>query len=348
MIRLKDIAQQAGVSVMTVSKVLRDAPDISVKTKARIRVLAQQMGYLPDSLAQGLRTRKTKLLGVVIPTITHPVFARVLLALEERAHETGYELVITHTLSLAEREEIVIRRLLSHRVDGLLISPVYRPTPSAPIYEELRRCGTPVVILGPVAPFCAHFANVQGDEFRDTYNMTRHLLDLGHKRIAYFSGPNLLPWAQERLEGYRKALRDAQIEPDDRLIFSAGCTVEEGEKTTCQWLAESTATTAIQAVNDLVAIGAANVLFHHGLRVPDDVSIAGFGNFMVSEYYRVPLTTVRQPKHRLGNAAMNVLLRLIGGEKPTLEKLPSEIIIRKSTSSPHSAQATSNSVGARR
>src|SRR5204863_3858429 len=119
MVRLKDIANRAGVSVMTVSKVMRDAPDISANTKARIRALAQQMGYVPDSLAQGLRTRTTKLFGLVISAMTNPIFARVVMAIEERAHELGYEVILSHTLNIPEREDAAVRRLISRRVDGL-------------------------------------------------------------------------------------------------------------------------------------------------------------------------------------------------------------------------------------
>ena len=133
MIRLKDIAKRAGVSVMTVSKVLRDAPDISAATKGRIKLLAQQMGYVPDSNAQSLRTRTSRFLGVIIPATTEPASARVLLALEERAHEMGYELILAHSLNQEEREAASIQRLLSRRVDGLFIWPVYRMRPDAPI-----------------------------------------------------------------------------------------------------------------------------------------------------------------------------------------------------------------------
>src|SRR5438132_3971965 len=131
MIRLKDIAERAGVSIMTVSKVLRDAPDISAATKTRVRQLAQQMGYVPDSLAQGLRTRRTKLLGLVIPSSENPLFSRIILAIEECAYDRGYEILLAHSLNSAEREESVIRRLLSRRVDGFLIAPVYRLGPKA-------------------------------------------------------------------------------------------------------------------------------------------------------------------------------------------------------------------------
>src|SRR5579871_463925 len=123
MIRLKDIAKRAGVSVMTVSKVLRDAPDISATTKSRIRALAREMGYVPDSNAQSLRTRTTRFLGVVISSTTNPIFARILLAIEERAHEHGFELILAHTFNREEREEECIKRLLARRVDGIFISP---------------------------------------------------------------------------------------------------------------------------------------------------------------------------------------------------------------------------------
>ena len=126
MVRLKDIAQVVGVSVMTVSKALRDEPDVSAATKARIKALAQQMGYVPDSSAQGLRTKTTKLLGLVIPATTNPIYARMVFAIEERAHELGYDVLLAQTENKPEREDACLRRLLSRRVDGLFITPVYR------------------------------------------------------------------------------------------------------------------------------------------------------------------------------------------------------------------------------
>ena len=126
MVRLKDIAQQAGVSIMTVSKALRDAADVSAGTKTRIKLLAQQMGYVPDSSAQGLRTRSTRLFGLAVSSMTNPIFSRVVLAIEERAYELGYDVLLAHTLNIPEREEACIRRFLSRRVEGIFISPVYR------------------------------------------------------------------------------------------------------------------------------------------------------------------------------------------------------------------------------
>src|SRR5580698_1565298 len=138
MVRLKDIAQLTGVSVMTVSKALRDEPDVSAETKAKIKSLAQQMGYVPDSSAQGLRTKTTKLFGLVIPATTNQIYARIVFAIEERAHELGYDILLAHTHNKPEREEVVLRHLLSRRVDGLFISPVYRYEAEARIYQEIR------------------------------------------------------------------------------------------------------------------------------------------------------------------------------------------------------------------
>ncbi len=337
MIRLKDIAARAGVSMMTVSKALRDESDIAAATKARIRALAEEMGYTPDAFAQALRSRRSKLFGVVVSALTNPVYARTLMAIEEQAHELGYQLLFSQTLNLPDREHKVIRHLLSRRVDGLFITPVYRLDPTAVIYEELRKRGTPVVLLGHKAPFCQQFVNVETDDLAASYAATRHLLELGHRRIAFFGGSPAVPAAQERLEGYRRALRESDIQPDDRLIFAAGGTIEEGEKAALQMLNETPGATAVQAVNDLVAIGAATVFLQQGLRIPHDLSLVGFGNVLISEHFRVPLTTVRQPKFRLGAAAMDSMLRVLRGEQPNTKRLPAELAIRDSTGPPPTA-----------
>lgn len=334
MIRLKDIADRAGVSVMTVSKVMRDAPDISVKTKVRVRQLALQMGYSPDTVAQNLRSKKTKLFGLVIPAATNPIYARIVMALEEQAHEGGYDLLIGHSLNIPEREAAVIRRLLSRRVDGLFLAPVYRLEPNAAIYDELLRRNVPTVLLGHRAPFCEKFVNVETDDISASHMAANHLLELGHRRIAFLTGPPVAPGSQERLEGYRRALREANIAWDDRLIFTAGSTIEEGEKAALQLLDERPSATAVQAVNDLVAIGAATIFLKQGLRIPQDMSVVGFGNVLVSEHFRVPLTTVRQPKLRLGAAAMEQMIRLLRNERPQTQRLPAQIVIRDSTAKP--------------
>ncbi len=331
MVRLKDIAEQARVSVMTVSKALRDAPDVSARTKTRIKLLAQQLGYLPDSTAQGLRTRTTKLFGLAISSMTNPIFSRVVLAIQERAHELGYDILLAHTLNIPEREEACLRRFISRRVEGLFISPVYRLDNEAPVYQELLTRRIPTVLLGHTAPFCQQFVNVETDDIAASYDVTKHLIGLGHRQIAFLTGPLVTPWNQERLEGYKRALAESGIEPDDRLVFQAGRTIEDGSKAALQMIAEGTSATAVQAVNDLVAVGCAQTLLSQGVRIPEDISVAGFGNTLVSEHFRVPLTTTRQPKFRLGEAAVEAMALWLKGQRPPSRRIPAELIIRAST-----------------
>jgi LacI family transcriptional regulator len=334
MVRLKDIAKIAGVSVMTVSKALRDAPDVSEATGAKLKKLALDMGYVPDSSAQGLRTKTTKLFGLVIPATTNPIYARMVYAIEERAHELGYDVLLAQTLNQPAREDLCLRRLLSRRVDGLFITPVYRFEAEARIYQEIVARSVPTVLLGAPAPFCKNFASIEIEELVASYNVTKHLLAFGHKKIAYLTGPPAAPWAHERFEGYRRALREANIEVDDKLVFQSGSTLEDGGMAALQILNEGCHPTAIQAVSDLVAIGCAEVLLRQGLKIPGDVSLAGFGNILAAEFYRVPLTTVSQPKFRLGIAAVEAMVKLIHGESVQLKRLPAELVERQSTARP--------------
>jgi LacI family transcriptional regulator len=331
MVRLKDIALRAGVSLMTVSKVLRDAPDISPATKARIKMLAEEMGYVPDSMAQGLRTRTTHLIGLVVSASTNPIFAPAILAIEEQAHNLGYALLLAHTLNDPEREQTIIRRMLARRVDGMIIAPVYRLAPSAPIYEELYQSKTPVVILGQKTAFCSHFPSVETEDLLGSFAATQHLLQLGHRRVAFFAGSTLSPWSQERLEGYKRAFREASLELDETLIFNAGSTIEDGEKAALQMLNEGVKATAIQAATDLVAVGAASILLKQGFKIPEQISIVGFGNVLLGEHFKIPLTTVRQPKFRLGVAAMESFRKLVRHEPVDSKRLTAELLVRQST-----------------
>lgn len=340
MVRLKDIAERAGVAIMTVSKALRNEPDVSPTTRARIKALAQQMGYVPDATAQGLRSRTSKLFGIVISSITNPIFTRVVHAIEEQAHEAGYEIIVAHTLNRTEREEVCIRRLMSRHVDGMFIAPVYRIEPEARVYQELLACGTPTVLLGQPAPFCRAFPGVSSDDLRASYNITKHLLGLGHKRIAFLAGRLVAPWARERLEGYRRALREAGMDVEDRLVFSAGSTIEEGLKTGLQMLNEHCGATAVQAVNDLVAVGCAHAILQQGMQIPQDLSVVGFGNILMSEHFRVPLTTVRQPKFRLGVAAMETMAKALRHEPLESRRLPADLLVRESTAPPRAVSPT--------
>jgi DNA-binding LacI/PurR family transcriptional regulator len=340
MVRLKDIAEQItingrSVSVMTVSKALRDAKDISADTKARVKLKAEEMGYVMDAAAQGLRNRKSLLFGLVVPSLGNPVLARVVSAIEERSEAAHYSLLLAQTHNYAEREDMALRRMLERRVDGVFVWPVVRQNSSSPGFQQLKARGTPTVVLGPrVATFMEDFVSIAGEELEGSQRVTQHLLELGHRRIAYLCGPSLAVWAQERYEGYKRGLREAGLDVEDSLVFQAGATIEDGEKAALQMIHENCRATAIQCANDLVAIGCGETLLKQGLRIPEDLSLAGFGNTMVAEHFRTPLTTARQPKARLGVLAVEAMLKLIAGEKPVVARLPTPLAIRASTAPP--------------
>jgi len=337
MVRLKDIALRAGVSVMTVSKAVNDAKDIAPATKARIRALAEQMGYVPNHLARSLRCRTTRLLGLIIPTLANPIYARMVMAIEQRCADTCFDLLVAQSLNLPEREEQLIRRMRARRVDGLFIAPAPRLPGPAPIFDEIHAAGLPTVILGQRPPHAGTLPAAEVEEITASQNLTKLMIGLGHRRIAYFAGPNISTSCAERLEGFRRAIREAGLEWDDRLVFSAGTTIEEGAKAACQMLDENIRPTAILAVNDLVAIGAANYLLDKGIEIPREISVAGFGNILAAEFFRVPLTTVRQPKLRLGDAAMGLMQQLLKGEKVEGVRLEAELVIRQSSGPPPAA-----------
>lgn len=337
MVRLKDIAARAGVSMMTVSKVLRDAPDISAGTKSRVRRLAAEMGYVPDTLAQSLRTRTTKLLGLVVSSASNPMAARNIAVAQERAVELGYDLLLAQTSSDEAREETALRRMLARRVDGLIVAPVHRFARSAGVYAELKAARLPVVILGAHAGFTAGFANVEPDDRQGALQAVRHLIGLGHRAIGFLAGPPYAPWAQARLAGYQQALRESGVEVRDNLVFFAGQTIEDGQTAALQMLNEKARPTAIFAVNDFVAVGAARILLRQRVRIPGDVSLIGFGDGLLAENFAVPLTTVAQPQHRLASVAVDLLHEQIRGGVAVSQTLATELVTRESSGPPPSA-----------
>jgi LacI family transcriptional regulator len=301
--------------------------------------MAEEMGYVPDVMAQSLRTRRTRLFGVVVPNVTHPVLSQATVALQDSAFESGYDIILAQTQDSPQREEAALRRLLARRIDGLFLYPVYRLAPTAPIYEELIRSRTPTVLLGTRSSFCSQLTAIETENSEASFELTRHLLGLGHRRIAFFTGPPSMPDAQERFDGYRRALRDARITLDDRLVFAAGSSVEDGEKAALQMLNEATDATAVQATSDFVAMGAASILLKQGLRIPQDISLAGFGDYFGADHFRVALTTVRQPRAMIGSAAAECMFRLLRGEKVEPRRLAAPVIIRDSTGKPNPRRA---------
>lgn len=315
---------------MTVSKALRDKPDVSAVTKTRIKLLAQQMGYVPDSSAQGLRSRSMKLFGLAVGSSSDPCFSKVVQTIEERAYEMGYDVVLAQTADIPEREEACIRRFMARRVDGIFLvpTPVYG---GRHIYQDLAARKIPTVLLGRRPPGCANFACVEVNDLKGARLGTEHLLKLGHKRIAFLAGPSDSGWARDRLEGWRQGLLRAGSEPSQDLIIPAGRTVADGVEAAGRLLQAGCPCTAVQGVNDLVAMGAGRLLHQKGFKIPGRISILGFGDVFLSEEWLLPLTTVAPSQEKFGTAAAMAMRQLLRGQAQGGFCVQPELIVRSST-----------------
>ena len=333
MINLKNIAAQAGVSVMAVSKALRDAPDIGGSTKIKIQKIAEQLGYVPNGNARGLRNRKTGTIGVVLPRLDQGFFASILSGILKDATALGYQIFIGQSEDNLALELKELRAMLGRQVEGILLAPALRMGGRMEFLEMVSSRNIPVVFLDRFPANATQYPNtgfvVAQDRVGATLAMD-YLIEQGHRRILYLAGPLGASSTEERLMGYRKALGKAGIEYQDSLVFRAGSDIESGRQVMAQVLNEGVSFTAIFAVNDYVAIGACEVLLSQGIKVPQDVSVIGFGDVRLAKYYRVPLTTVYQSQEELGGLSFAMLIQMLKGEKGEPRILPVQLVKRES------------------
>lgn len=334
MVTLKQIAEQAGVSIMTVSKVMRDYPDIAPKTKERIRAIANQLGYVPDAAARSLRTRSTHTIGIVLPDISLGYYPRLFVGIEQVAKARGYKILLSHSSDDARMEAGEIRELLSRKVDGLIVVPANRIDANFETFALVESRRVPVVVLDRFPPQLNGFLYVVSDDRMGGYLATKHLIDLGHRDIALFTGPTGNPSTQDKTEGHRRALQEAGIAYRDELVFAAGTELADGEKAASELVNEHARCTGIVTHHDLVAIGAAEFFHKQKWRVPEDISIIGYGDTQSAALYRVPLTTIRQPQSGMGQIAIQMLMERIGGRPTESRRMPVELIVRESSDVP--------------
>ena len=331
---LKEMAASLNLSVMAVSKALRDAPDISASTKARVQAEARRRNYIPNRAAQNLRLRRTGLIGLVVPQINHTYYSHLVWGAERQAEALDLQLLLASSLDRAENEMREVQKLIARQVEALLLVPAVRWQHRLATLELLRASGVPTVLLDAYPAGAEKFSNVSwvvSDDARGGQLATEHLLELGHKEILFLAGPNGSSSSAGRFSGHQRALAAASVPYSDERVFLADKDIESGRKAISQALSEKVAFSAIVAYNDSVAIGAAEALAQQGFRVPEDVSIVGFGDGLLATYYRVPLTTVRVPQAEIGETAVRLALELQKGKAVQPRSLPVEIIVRAST-----------------
>lgn len=332
-VSIKDIARAAGVSHPTVSRALRGDPRISAETAERIRDLSNEMGYSPSAVARGLRTRRTRAVGLVVTTIADPFVADVVDGVEHTALEHGYSLILATSRSDPERELAVVRLLDERRVDGVIVAA----SRLGALYEpHLATMGLPIVLINNQAE-SEYLYSVSIDDIKGAFIAVSHLARVGHRAIGYVGCPARPRSHQHRQQGYRQALARAGLAPCRRwLVVDDGIAddVERGMLGMRRLLSIEERPTAVFCYNDMTAVGALNEVKRWGLGVPDDVSLAGFDDIREASLVTPPLTTIRQPRFAMGQEAMTMLLRLLDGEAVHNVVFPPRLIPRGSVSSP--------------
>ncbi|HEX8600095.1 MAG TPA: LacI family DNA-binding transcriptional regulator [Chloroflexia bacterium] len=328
---LEEIAKQAGVSRSTVSRVMNDHPSVDQDTRARVRSVAERLNYQPNVAARSLAVGRTNVIGLVIPMgvsalFTDPYFPLLIQGITSACNANEHSVMLW--LAEPEYERRTIRQVLQGGlIDGVILASALMEDP---MLEALQRRGLPFIMVGRL-PSDNQISYVDVDNVNSAREMVSYLLRLGHRRVATIAGPTNMIAGSDRLEGYRLALRNRGLTPDPALIVEADFT-EEGGYVAMQRLLPQ-APNAVFVASDAMAIGAMRALREAGLRVPDDIAIAGFDDIPMSARMEPTLTTVRQPIQRMGSLAAETLIDMISHPHPQPRRiiLPTELVIRESS-----------------
>ena len=331
---ITDVARRAGVSTATASRVVSAAAyAVSPATRERVLAAATALDYVPNALARGLHQRRAPIVGVIVHDITDPYFAEVVRGVEDAAALGGHLVITCSSDRIAAREDSYVRLLRSMRAGTVIFAGSGFDDPDS--NQQMRRhlaairgYGAAVVHLSPHA---FGEPEVGIDNAAAIAGMIAALVSLGHRRIAFLAGPTALYVARARLEGYRRGLAEAGIKPDERLIVSTAFNGDGGAEGVDRLLAGNAPFTAIAAANDLLALGALRRLAELGIRVPDDVSVAGFDDIATAQMTAPSLSTVRLPLHDLGRLGFEYAARVHAGGRPRRKVLATELVLRDST-----------------
>lgn len=326
MSNIRDVARLAGVSVATVSRALSNPEKVSNESLEKVHSAIAQVGYRPNMLARNFRSARAYAVVVLVPDIANPFYSLFIRALEDRAQQKGYAVLLGDTRGTPEREMDYIRRVETRLADGIVqLRPSSEKSQNniPPDIPCVNACGCEYT-TGPA---------IRIDNRAAAKTMVNYLISLGHKRIGVISGLKDNPHAIDRLEGYKEAIAEAGIPFEKDLIAEGDFTMWSGLNAAFQFCNMKVRPTAVFSMNDEMAIGAMQTLKNQGIRIPEDMSVTGFDDIAYSKYSDPSLTTISQPAEEMGKMAMDMLLKVIEGEPLSQREcvLPTEFIIRKST-----------------
>ncbi|MFC5681734.1 LacI family DNA-binding transcriptional regulator [Flavobacterium sp. MAHUQ-51] len=333
---LKEIADILGISITTVSKALKNYPDVSEKTRKAVLTLAQDLHYTPNSFAVNLRTKESKTIGLIIPEVVHHFFSGVVNGIIAEAEKNGYLVIILQSNESLELEMKQVALLLSKRVDGIIMS-LSNESNNDPHIIDIIDKEIPFVQFDKIAKLIPSSKVIINDR-KAAQEAVQHLIDMGCKKIAHIRGLENPQNAIDRFMGYKTALEKNGIPFDPKLVYPCKeITFEQGVEFAKQILEEDKGIDGIFVITDLVAVGVLAHFNEKGIRVPEDIAVIGFSNWLVSQVITPKLSTVDQPSYEMGVAAFNLLLEEIvqrkkgKGFEPRIVELATQVIVREST-----------------
>jgi LacI family transcriptional regulator len=322
-VTIKDIAKELEISVSTVSRALKNHPDIGAETKKLVQEKARQLKYEPNLMALGLRKNKSNTIGVIIPEIVHHFFSSVISGIEDLAYDRGYNVMVCQSNETFEREVMNAQALLSSRVDGVLVS-ISKTTFNFDHFRNFINQGIPIVFFDRVCPDILTDRVIIDDE-AGAFLAVEHLIKIGCKKIAHFTAPQNLLIAQGRLAGYKRALRQFNIEFDPKMVLHCDSRELALEKT-IPFFNEHPEVDGLFAVNDSTAIAVIQILNKLGKQVPKDIAVVGFGDGPNALITAPSLTTIEQKGYEMGTEAVSFLFDKIEKEN-TSENFQTKVIL---------------------
>ncbi|PSB89605.1 HTH-type transcriptional repressor PurR [Photobacterium damselae subsp. damselae] len=329
MATIKDVARMAGVSTTTVSHVINKTRFVAEATQKKVMAAVDELNYAPSAVARSLKCNTTRTIGMLVTKSTNPFFAEVVHGVEEYCYKEGYTLILCNTEGNLSKQQDYLRMLAEKRVDGLLVMCSDLDEKLLELLE--RKKDLPMVIMdwGPESP---HTDKIQDNAEHGGYIATKHFIENGHTKIGCLSGHEDKSTCRERLKGFRKAMVESNLSVNEDWILEGDFECDTAVKAAQDFIAMTERPTAIFCFNDIMAMAMISTFEQAGLRVPDDISIIGYDNIDLAPYFSPPLTTIHQPKRRLGKTAVEILMDRVkdkNHERQTFEMAP-ELVIRKS------------------
>jgi len=330
-----DIAKLANVSVATVSRVINSTAPVKDSTRKKIEALIQQYQFQPNAMARSLLKKETGIIGIIVPDLTNPFYTEVLAGAETEAFTTGHTFLLTNTIGNYEKESSYLSMLREKRVDGMIFlgGRINLRNGNDELDQELIQHAStiPTVLINGTVKGNV-LTRVATDEYKGTCMAVQHLIDYGHKHIAFLGGEMHMSTTSSKLRAFKKTLKDARLQVREEWILPDSFSIDSGRKQMQQLLSLKKKPTAVFCVNDFVAIGAIKTAVDQGFNVPDDISVVGFDDIPLSHHFIPEITTVSQEAHELGRTAIQVLQKLMSHEKVKKHTaIEPKLMIRKSS-----------------